>query len=1161
MNIPPANATKYAGMIPHGALPRGFALVSVLAIIALILVSLVALSTLLQTELRTSTVARNQELAQKNAILALEIAVGELQKHAGADRVATSSSAYLFGKSGLVAGTSDSPGDGIVRQKHWTGVWRPGNEGPIETGVQPDPQHVTWLVSGNEEISPSDPAAGASNPTQTSLYSRPNFDNANLEDGNVWMVGDGSVMEVEDKVQVPTVEIKGTRPGGAEAVVGKYAWWVADEGVKASIASVEPEVLATQTSPGTALYRNRLASPFGNLIGNPDLAGYDNRNTANRTEYQKIGAIDDLSLADSNWDSRDLFHSITPLSLGLLTDSRRGGLKRDLTAFLTDNQGPSNATSIIDPDEYGLTNSINLPRWGKIRSWYNLGSGLSGFNGGSTPIRAGDLETQANHPVIALYQLSFGLALDDTSPVNARQVMLLIYPKIVLWNPTDAPMAGGTYRVTATLDLGRSINVSFRRTQTNAASQANASPLRFDWSTLVPTLTFTIDCPPLPPGENRIFYLDDHTNSATTGQMQTDIDADSFIYLPTAQTVNATGLGASPVVRYKREEVGNLDFDYLFDPRQAAGQTHPFQMELLTSTGTTLQSFDGSKEIANAVRRTDATFPDIWRAVPRLSDLLSYSTTLNDLWLSGPSIFPRFLNGQLSGENARTSAGIYGTYNLLSPTIVRSPDDRAANATDAYPTLAYQASAISRKIHAENEPSEPASLPIVFTTNSLFGQGVRHPFFPIPRSDDDSLVSLGALRSVNFAHFHWQPPYAFGTSRPALHVPRERVSGRFGSNANSDNQYVDLTYMLNDNLWDGYFLSGMNYGGGNLSPLMPGNPSNDLVLPNASLKFLPDPSTGAYPSSADAADFESAAGHLAVQGRFNVNSVDVEAWKAALKARRNLSFRTQREGDIGGDVTPFSPTLYPIQGDSRSIPGVNPIRANSPQTHAGFPALNDAEIDRLAVEIVEEIKRRNQVRGPFLSLSEFVNRRLVTANNDPEGYGLSGTLQRAIDEVSDDESLKLLNYRFRFSFTESTAGPGNLIIFHAPPSTASAVLEAANDLPIPEHVTGRIADKPSHRSYALPGYLEQSKILDALSPWIATRSDTFKIRTYGEAINPATGALEAKAWGEAIVQRYPEYVDNSQPAETAFRALNPTNREFGRRFRVVSFRWLSPEEV
>jgi len=92
-------------------------------------------------------------------------------------------------------------------------------------------------------------------------------------------------------------------------------------------------------------------------------------------------------------------------------------------------------------------------------------------------------------------------------------------------------------------------------------------------------------------------------------------------------------------------------------------------------------------------------------------------------------------------------------------------------------------------------------------------------------------------------------------------------------------------------------------------------------------------------------------------------------------------------------------------------------------------------------------------------------------------------------------------------------------------------------------------------------WLTQADLMTALAPVLFPRSDTFVIRAYGEAVNPATGTTEGRAWCEATVQRVPEYFDKSQPEETAPTDLNSPNQLYGRRFRPVSFRWLTSSDI
>ncbi len=78
-----------------------------------------------------------------------------------------------------------------------------------------------------------------------------------------------------------------------------------------------------------------------------------------------------------------------------------------------------------------------------------------------------------------------------------------------------------------------------------------------------------------------------------------------------------------------------------------------------------------------------------------------------------------------------------------------------------------------------------------------------------------------------------------------------------------------------------------------------------------------------------------------------------------------------------------------------------------------------------------------------------------------------------------------------------------------------------------------------YRSTGIPGWLTQADVLQVIGPALTTRSDTFRIRAYGEALD-ANGNSVAKAYCEAIVQRVPAYLDPSQPPiRPRHRTLHP----------------------
>ena len=82
-------------------------------------------------------------------------------------------------------------------------------------------------------------------------------------------------------------------------------------------------------------------------------------------------------------------------------------------------------------------------------------------------------------------------------------------------------------------------------------------------------------------------------------------------------------------------------------------------------------------------------------------------------------------------------------------------------------------------------------------------------------------------------------------------------------------------------------------------------------------------------------------------------------------------------------------------------------------------------------------------------------------------------------------------------------------------------LDSSFQSPAPGH-SNLPAD--SSQGSGFPGQLLQGDILQALSPFMTVRSDTFTIRAYGEAKNPVTGEITATAYCEAVVQRFPDPV-------------------------------------
>ena len=308
---------------------------------------------------------------------------------------------------------------------------------------------------------------------------------------------------------------------------------------------------------------------------------------------------------------------------------------------------------------------------------------------------------------------------------------------------------------------------------------------------------------------------------------------------------------------------------------------------------------------------------------------------------------------------------------------------------------------------------------------------------------------------------------------------------------------------------------------------------------------------------------ENAAANLMVAGGFNINSTSVDAWRAvltgtnkvapakefanptyqaadglnALMPRFARSLRLDDSNDPTGVLNMFDSQTKDLGNRELVLLG-----GMGPETPAEAADRLAGVAGELSEKIVEEIR----ARGPFLSLSDFVNRDLVQGDQ-----GLRSALQAAIDRCE---------------------GP-NAVNPAAFPSGYSARLKPS-DMKISEYdeeayLGGPVSDVPSgsntiayrNRYDQTAKILTQADVLTALGPVLSARSDTFVIRSYGEAVNSA-GEKTATAWCEAVVQRTPSYVDPADEATVPPGELTrDINKTLGRSLEIVSFRWLSASEI
>lgn len=427
------------------------------------------------------------------------------------------------------------------------------------------------------------------------------------------------------------------------------------------------------------------------------------------------------------------------------------------------------------------------------------------------------------------------------------------------------------------------------------------------------------------------------------------------------------------------------------------------------------------------------------------------------------------------------------------------------------------------------------------------GQSARQgltatPMFSLPTNP---MVSIGQFQAANLISAV-QPPffnYPLGNSHAhPLLAPNSVVSRTF----------VDHSYLLNQRLWDSFYFSGLSKGtdpnnrqaltdffeGENtLTPRLQAYQGAGVAMEEAVAELSGD---------AELASRELA-GYQMLEGAFNIHSTSVRAWKALLMSafEAQVPSRDNEEHEVIEGV-PFArllPSYSEDLADLTNAAGTGDVGQEAlrrAERWLGFHELNEEQCERLAENIVEQIKLRcAEDEGPFLSFSEFVNRRVA---NSGESFTDRGVLQTAIDLTNDPNG------------NASLPGLGEQgELFSLEDGVGVELGEIDDRIINPEALVGNTAE-------GSPATLIQGDLLQQIGSVISVRSDTFRVRSYGNSV-ARNGQVKAEAWCEAIVQRVPDFVDSSQSPGTEAQELNAVNQNFGRRFEVVSFRWLASQEV
>ena len=449
---------------------------------------------------------------------------------------------------------------------------------------------------------------------------------------------------------------------------------------------------------------------------------------------------------------------------------------------------------------------------------------------------------------------------------------------------------------------------------------------------------------------------------------------------------------------------------------------------------------------------------------------------------------------------------------------------------------------------------------------------------------------------------------------------RESNASRGGSApwVEDRNVLYDMSWNLNNILWDEYFFSTLPYRRDErdwigTDYITPQNPRLKYYIADGALReevcFKAD-TLGADTVK----EYVENAAKFWIDGAFNVNSTDIDAWKAVLSTYRGTEVvpYSGASGSSDKENVPFHRFQAPYAG--KEFTSGNSVD-DEDRVMQGYRSLSPDEIEQLAAAIVEHVKDR----GPFYSMAHFVNRLTANYSAEERFTDLYSTEQRLSlvpkmeqyddrvyleSELRDDELTYKITHMQKGILQSAIDATEINAPFHRDPDliietgTGSRNMGEAfksdsrySGMRDPRYVWENWRAAVGPQATGAPTYLMQQDILSRLGSFLTVRSDTFKIRAYGEIRNPISGIVEAKAWCEMTVQRVPDYIDQSDENQTAYAIydrefeignnsnkenpysssipmdgfvnsdLSDLNKELGRRFKVVSFRWLNENEI
>ncbi len=1146
-----------------------------LSLMVLLTVLAVGLLTLSSISLRSASSAEAMQIARSNARLALMLAIGQLQKSAGPDqRITAPANLVDNGHPSGVAGVWKS--------------WRPPQEAANNYGSEKDSRFVGYMMSSPEAQANPDPGSlpGAGNPTEL-------------------LVGDGSLgpSSTDRQVIAPLVTFA---PNGAKDS-GALAWATLDEGVKGRIDL--PPNSSSSGSVGESI--TRVGAPARNKAGKmKGLEALDEEDAKLIEVLPKLVSVDEVNLmAEDKSTFGPYFHDFSVCSNSVQTDAADGGLKTDLSVLF------DTATLPTDYSARRLYSGTNAPlggsnspdpMWAMYHHHYRLyqrttandnpKDGLKNSTGSRyrlsqvTDRNLRDVRYEPNMatvaesvimPTMVKVEIVFSLVARDahggwpnqfTPPLGTYPYMLhmMYMPVITMHNPYNVPLRFTQLEVEfVDLPMGFQffVNGQAATTSTQAFNQLYSGkesgniPKIFKL-VLTGDLTRNTEVV-MGPGETRIFgkpfppnwtWNNESAGTGSDGVMmfdwRNDKTAQGNRIIPGMITGPNDGLGYDIDwlaatnratwlrERYKPENNGGCipikpsdSISVQYGPKsQASTPTNKFSVTMRLTPGSSTNNYSTTQVFFKDEAKLKSILEE--GTSPRFSEPRSFPETYPKPTKEAPITAANIYEANSTPVSGYRKAKPFAIFSLSGKTTMDS-FTQSRPVTDTGATMQMATCDFTTTASQGSSPFEFVLTPVRNGTGGIESDGVKGfyfgghgqnrgttaaTFYEIPQAP---MQSIAQMRHANAGSLGTVPyvTYSIGESRAHPALPSNTV--RFSPDTTKTQ--LDHSWLANDQLWDRYWfstlasLSGTSYSGSSSTSQLQLAKSffaGEKKLPNArNVSYLAAGTTGDKAASeATGQRGVNTAAYIMTKGGFNVNSVSKAAWLSVLTALSDSSvpIAAGRLEQTGDDV--------PMLRVRRPTGGLTEGREAKNQLWNSYRKLSSQEIDKLAEEIVKEVRDR----GPFLSMSDFVNRRLSGGD-----FAQKGALQAAIDRCD-------LN-----GIMESNATP------ISPSEVANYGWKNATA------VTGTTGS-------GAPGEISQGDVLSAIGSFVTVRSDTFRIRTFGDC-RDKDGKILARAWCEATVQRFPEYVD---PADTVEAVANSdVNKAFGRRFSVVAFRWLQKDEV